>query len=220
MNPIEPQRSSYPDRCGVLPPVVRRHLADLNRQYVALGLEPRLREDPRFAWAASVRDCLQGLASGERDRLAATPFTLFRLLPAGGSADCTQQGVQDGPATEPGDELALRLASFSHQAVFLAGSLAASLPLACSLLLGLTNASHALLRDALPSQLARIASHPGLIRPRWPGHEAFWTLLAGAARCGSVERLRWAHCVGLCLFGAADSGAADPDGRPLRLRPA
>jgi len=192
----------------VLAPTLQQRLADLNRQYLELGLEPELADDPRFGWAPAVRRQLQEVVVAERMRLAAVPFALFRLEPPGDAAGSVATRVEDTSTGERSRGLAARLASFAHQAAFLASTLAGTLPLASSLLLGLREPAQATLRDALPSQLAAIAEHPGLIRPRWPTHETWWTLVVDAARRGTVSGLRWTHCFGLCLIGAADARAA------------
>lgn len=213
--PLPEPSHGVPGRCGVLPPVIRQQLADLNRQYIELGLEPGMEQDPRFSWSPAVRRRLGELEPGERVRAAATPFALFRLDPTG-AADGIRPGVQEGPCTAPSTAHAARLLSFAHQAAFLAGSLAASVPLASSLLLGVTAPAQAMLRTALPSQLAQIAQSQSLIRARWPAHETFWALLAGAAQRGSAAGLEWAYCIGSCLVGRVEresDAACEPRSR-------
>jgi hypothetical protein len=209
MGPTSPdgQATGLGNHFGVLAPALRQRLADLNRQYLELGLEPELADDPRFAWAPAVRRRLQDVVVAERNRLAAVPFALFRLEPPGGPSGAAGVRVEDTSVADRSRTVAERLASFAHQAAFLASTLAGTIPLASSLLLGLGEPAQVLLREALPSQLAAIAAHPSLIRPRWPAHETWWTLVVDAARRGTVTGLRWTHCFGLCLLGAADARA-------------
>jgi hypothetical protein len=89
-------------------------------------------------------------------------------------------------------------------------------PLASELVLGLSACAQSLLAEARPSEVAELALRPGLICPRWPAHERFWSVLSHAARDGSPVALQWAHCLGLCLFGARDF--ASPATRPRARR--
>ena len=68
-----------PVRNGLLPPAVRRDLADLNSQYLELGLVGALESDPRFGWSEAVRRCLLGTDPMTRARMASSPFALFDL---------------------------------------------------------------------------------------------------------------------------------------------
>jgi hypothetical protein len=91
------------------------------------------------------------------------------------------------------------------------------MPLATRVFLDLAPATQAMLGELRPSQLAGLAARPDLVRPRWPRHVRCWDLLAGAARCNAAAALQWAHCFGLCLFGA-DDGTAQVPLQPSRAR--
>jgi len=59
---------------------VRRDVADLNRQFLELGLSPDLAGDARFAWSDPVRCGSSRPTTQTRARMAACPFTFFELL--------------------------------------------------------------------------------------------------------------------------------------------
>jgi hypothetical protein len=201
---------------GVLPPSLRRDLADINRQYLDLGLDPGLQDDPRFGWSPAVRRCLAGIDPSSRARIAASPFAFFDLILPASLPDPALDRVEDGDRGLQHDVLPGRLASFAHQVAFLARQLVITSPLASELVLGLSACAQSLLAEARPSEVAELALRPGLICPRWPAHERFWSVLSHAARDGSPVALQWAHCLGLCLFGASDF--ASPATRPRARR--
>jgi len=66
-----------------------------------------------------------------------------------------------------------------------------------------------------PSEVAHFAAGPDVVRPRWPSHPRFWSMLQGAARINSAALLQSAHCLGICLLGP-DFKALAP--RPTRTR--
>jgi hypothetical protein len=204
-SPSPADASFAPARDGLLSAVLRRDLADLNSQYLELGLLPSLVPDPRFGWSEAVRGCLHDTDAAARARIAGSPFALFEVaLPAGPHREPTPR-VEDGlPSTAP-DACDGRVLSFAHQVVFMAWRLVEGAPLAARVVLGLPPVVEARLRELRPSQLASIAADPCLIRPRWPRHARFWGMLAGAARRDSPTALRWAQCVGVCLLGSGDA---------------
>jgi len=205
-----------PVRTGLLSPALRRDLADLNAQYLDLGLAPSLDGDPRFGWSEPVRRCLLEADHATRARVAAVPFALFDLvLPAGHLATPPARVEDSRAATGPGTWQG-RCESFAHQAVFLARRLVEGEPLALRVVLGLPDDVQQWLAECRLAQLAEFAASPRAIRPRWRLHLRFWEMLVGAARRGSPGALQWAHCIGLCLIGASDADAAPP---PPRRRP-
>jgi hypothetical protein len=207
-----------PVRHGLLPPGLRRDLADLNAQYLELATTADRAADPRFGWSEEIRLSLQGLDADIRVRMAAAPFALFRLvLPAVPPPLATPCGVADLPRPLPGAGWQPRCDSFVHQVAFFARRLVDGAPLSAHLVLDLTPEAQVMLGQLCPSQLASLAANPGLVRPRWPGHLRYWEMLAAAARRASPEALQWAHCVGVCLLGAEDGPAApDPRNGPRR----
>jgi hypothetical protein len=210
-----------PVRHGLLPPAVRRDLTDLNRQYLELGLVGALENDPRFGWSEAVRQCLLETDSTTRMRMASSPFALFDLaLPA--AAPGPASWIADAPPVASTGDWQGRCLSFALQAAFLALRLVERAPYAARVALGLSAADEARLADLKPSEVAELAWTPGLVCARWPRHQRFWEMLAGAARRDSARALQWTHCVGLCLFGSDGSAngpkPAQPSGKHRRRR--
>ncbi len=211
---------------GFLMPAVRRDLADLNRQFLELGLTAELAGDPRFSWSDGVRAGLLRTDGATRNRMADCPFALFEIVlpPGGKSAAAVSPRVEDalrGPAVaEPWRS---RCLAFVHFALFVAWRLADAVPLATRVALGLAPAAELQLNEMCPSEVAGLADCPSLIRPRWPAHSRFWGMLQGAATAKCPLSLQWAHCVGICLLGAdlnqlsaASAATAAPRHRPSR----
>jgi len=199
---------------GLLSPSLRRDLADLNAQYLELGLTAELEGDPRFAWAGEVRDCLRAAEVATLARVAAAPFALFDLLVSRGP-EATVPRVEDSRPSVRAHSLLIRCESFAHQAVFLARRVAEADTPASRVVLALSVEARARLMDSRPSQLAELARDPRTIRPRWPLHANFWQTLVGASRRDSPAAVEWAHCIGLCLIGA-DERAPLPRRRARR----
>lgn len=205
---------------GVLSPAFRRDLADLNRQFLELGLAPELASDPRFAWSEPVRAGLLGTDSATRDRMAGCPFALFEIhLPATRTtAGIVPSRVQDGAAAmAPAEPWHARCLAFGHFALFVALRFADIAPLATRIALGLSSAAELRLKEMCPSEVAQLATSPDVIRPRWPAHPRFWAMLRWAVRSGAPSALQWTHCVGICLLGsefsAVESGPVGPTPR-------
>ena len=203
---------------SLLPPALRRDLADLNAAYLDLGLTPGLDADPRFAWSEPVRCCLAEIDAETRGRLATVPFALFDLVLPSTPPSASPGRVEDGrlvgvPAGWQG-----RIESFAHQALFLARRLVEREPLAPRVVLGLQDEVQQWLSDCRFALLAQSAVDPAVIKPRWRGHLRFWEMLVGAVRRNSPAALQWAHCTGLCLIGAGDGevAARPPPRRPRR----
>ncbi len=211
-----------PIRSGLLPPAVRRDLADLNSQYLELGLDPGHENDPRFGWSDAVRRCLLEADPATRLRMAFAPFALFDLALPAASGTYPAARVADDPWVASVGDGQGRCSSFAMQAAFLALRLAESAPYAARVALGLSAADEVRLAGLKPSEVAEMARSPGLLCARWPRHLRFWEMLAGAARRDSAGALQWTHCVGLCLFGsegpASGPKPAQPSGkhRPRR----
>ena len=210
-----------PARHGLLPPALRRDLADLNGQYLGLALAAEAAADPRFGWEDSIRRRLRAVDAATLATMSAVPFALFRLcLPCPPDREAAA-GIADQQWAGSGTGWRGRCASFAHQAVFFARQLVDAAPLSANVVLDLAPEARALLGGLCPSQLAAVALHPGLVRPRWPAHQRFWEMLEEAARSRSAVALQWAHCAGVCLLGADDPGAAatylaGPRRRPRR----
>lgn len=205
-------------RRGILAAELRRDLADLNRQYLQLGLTPALADDARFAWTEPVRRALGELPVETLDRLAAVPLALFELAfgRAGGSP--VSAGVEDSrPRSIAADPLA-RCDSLAQQAVHFARRMVDADGLAAGYVLDMSIATRAWLVERRPSELAEIARHPGFLGPRWRLNVDLWRGLIGAVRRDSAMALQWACCMGVCLTGAGrrEPPPAPPHGRPCR----
>ncbi len=209
---------------GLFTPELRRDLADLNGQYLELGPGAGPGADPRFAWSEPVRVRLSSVDVATRAKMASVPFALFRLvLPPEGATGARGGGIADLPWPEAEPAWQGRCLSFAHQAAFFARRLLDGAPLAATLVLDLAPQAQSLLARCCPSEIASAAAHPGLIRPRWPGHLRFWEWLEAAARSESESSLQWANCMAVCQLGAdSDDGAdrpapgRDPPRRPRR----
>jgi hypothetical protein len=203
---------------GILTPAIRRDLADLNRLYLELALSPELWFDPRFAWCDAVRSALVRSDQLTRSRMAACPFALFEIhVPVDRPAAVTapfrvEENVALAAAGEPWQARCLAFAQF---ALFAALRLADAAPLAVRIALGLTPAAERQLHGMCPTEMARAAASPDVVRPRWPSNPRFWAILHGAARADSASLLQSAHCFGICLLWP-DVKAMSPQLPPAR----
>jgi hypothetical protein len=203
---------------GFLTQALRRDLADVNRQFLELALEPALAGDPRFALPDEVG---RGLTAGGEalvSRVAACPFTLFRvaLTQGGGPAVDRGSGVEDARRPLVDAATCARTHSFAYMALFLAWRLADDAPLALRFVLGLSEAEELLLNETRPSDLLRLAYAPQLIGPRWLRETRYWRLLLRAAATDTESTLRRVHCAGICLVVA---GLRMHDARSIGKRP-
>jgi len=197
-------------RGNLLGPVIRRDLADLNRQFLELSLDPSLGNDARFCHSAAVRAGLAGCSAEALERLALCPFSLFQLrLPEPmGTAPFSAGRVADARMPQQLEiATTARCQSFVLLSLSVARQLADGVPLSPRIALGVTAHVETRLAAMGPSELACLAAWSGLVRPRWPRHDRYWGMLIAAA-CGTdPEWLQWAHCVGLCLPGVPSATA-------------
>jgi hypothetical protein len=203
---------------GIFARSVRRDLADLNLQYLELGLRPDAGSDPLFAWSAEVRREIELAEPDVRDRMAACPFAFFEIhLPAGNPVPGTEISVEAGRVEDrsngagagagAGVVRPAACAVFTHGALFTAWRLADSAPLAARIAFGLSAAAELELNETCPTRIALLASHPGAVKARWPAHWRFWAVLRHAARSESAVALQLAHCMGICLMDLEPAGA-------------
>jgi hypothetical protein len=213
--PESPGRMSHH---GFLAPSLRRDVADVNRQFLELALEPALAGDPRFELPDEVGRELATGGEALVSRVAACPFTLFRvaLTEDGGPAVDRGSGVEDARRPLVDAATCARTHSFAYMALFLAWRLANDAPLALRFVLGLSEAEELLLNETRPSDLLRLAYAPQLIGPRWQRETRYWRLLLRAAVSNTESTLRRAHCAGICLVVA---GLRMHDTRSIRKRP-
>ena len=208
-------------RHGFLTPAIRRDVADVNRRFLDLGLDPALAGDPRFSLPDDVVPILRSGGNALLSRVAACPFTLFQISLAHGRLGGLDRapGVEDTRRPLLDAATTGRTLSFAHVAVFLAWRLADDEPLAFRIVLGLSAGDELLLNQTPAVDLPRLASAPRLIEPRWIGHPRYWRLLVRAAAAGGDATLQRVHCAGLCMV-VADLWGQDgrpPDG-PGRVR--
>src|SRR5262245_13418969 len=203
---------------GFLTPALRRDLADVNRQFLELALEPPLAGDPRFALPDEVGGALAAGGDALMSRVAACPFTLFRvtLTPGGGPGVDRGSGVEDARRPLVDAATCARTHAFAHMALFFAWRLADDAPLALRFVLGLSEADELLLNETRPSDLLRLAHAPQLIGPRWLHEARYWRLLLRAAASDAESTLRRVHCAGICLVVA---GLRPHETRPGGARP-
>jgi hypothetical protein len=198
---------------GLLTPTIRRDVADLNRRFLDLAIEPALAGDSRFALPDEIRAPLRAGGAELLGRVAACPFTLFEVSLAHcrlGGVD-GRAGVEDTRRLPVDPATVARAHSFENVAVFLAWRLADGEPLAFRIVLGLSTTDELLLNQTRSSDLPGLANAPQLIRPRWTRHPRFWRLLVRAAAVPGEATLQRVHCAGICMIVADLHG---PDGRP------
>jgi hypothetical protein len=198
---------------GFLTPAIRRDVADLNRRFLDLALEPSLAGDPRFALPDDIPALLRAGGHDLLSRVAACPFTLFQVSLEHGRPSGLDRaaGVEDARRSPIDAATSGRALSFAHVAVFLAWRLADDEPLAFRIVLGLSAGDELLLNQTRHSDLPRLANAPRLIAPRWTGHPRYWRLLVRAAAAGGDATLQRVHCAGICMVVADLWGQ---DGRP------
>jgi hypothetical protein len=140
------------------------------------------------------------------ERVVWAPVALFELnLPSIDDAHSWRpDGVDDAarPQSDPPRSEVRR--SFGLVALGVVRRLAEGMPLASRIAFGLAPHSESRLSSLTPSESFRLASWHGLVRPRWPGHSRYWTMLAGAAVGSRKEDLHWAYSAGLCLLGQCE----------------
>jgi hypothetical protein len=211
-----------PAQGGIFTRSVRRDLTDLNRQYLELGLRADTVADPLFAWSESVRREIQAASPAVLARMAACPFALFEIrVPSGNPPPGADPGSDAGRVEDRsrggGESGALTAAciAFTHGALFTAWRLVDSAPLAARIAFALSPAAELELSDTCPTRIAVLASHPGVVRARWPQQPRFWERLRDAAQADSSQSLQWAHCFGLCLIDGERLGAHTDDHEAL-----
>ncbi len=188
---------------NLLDPAVRRDIADLNRLFLAHALDPGHGADCWFQLPAATVRRLAEVPPEARERAACSPISLFELaLPRDDEAPPWRlESVADTDAEFADRARDQTRRSFGLVALSVARRLAESVPYSSRIAFGLGSTAEARLSALTPSDSFRLASWPGLVRPRWPGHSRYWSLLAEAA-AGTVQAdLNWAYSAGLCLLG-------------------
>ena len=209
---------------NLLNPAVRREISGLNRLFLERAIGLRHAGDPWFGIPRAASERLASASPEAWDRAAACPIALFELrLPDPAAESAPFEGVGEDTAT-PGDALVAETRrAFGITALGVARSLCDSLPLATRIAFGLDPRLEAQLGTMTLSESYRLAAWPGLIRPRWSGHERFWSLFADAVAGG--EAVHWAYTTGLCLLAHCERQpttvvySARTRARPAHRRP-
>ena len=184
-------------------PAVRRDIADLNRLFLAHALDPGHGADCWFQLPTATVRRLVEVPPEARERAACSPISLFELaLPQDDEPPPWRlESVADTDARTVERTRGETRRSFGLVALGVARRLAESVPFSSRIAFGLGSTSEARLSSLSPSESFRLATWPGLVRPRWPGHARYWSLLADAAAGTVKEDLYWAYSAGLCLLG-------------------
>jgi hypothetical protein len=191
---------------NLLNPAVRRDIADLNRLFLTHAMDPVHRADSWFQLPAATIQQFELAPPEALERAVAVPLALFELvLPDPGSATDWRTGAVGDAERHPGDQPRGEVRrSFGLVALGVVRRLAEGVPGAARIAFGLPASSETRLSALSPAEAFRLASWQGLIRPRWPSHTRFWTMLAGAAAGSRNDDLRWAYSAGLCLLGQCE----------------
>ncbi len=212
---------------NLLNPAVRRDIADLNRLFLGRALDPAFRDDPWFCLPAAAIDRLAVAPAEALERAAQSPVALFEIrLPMPETQD---QRQDSGVADATGAEFLERSRIESRRAFGLAAlgvlrRLGEGMPLSPRIAFGLDAGIETRLAALSLSESFEVAAWPGLVRPRWPGHERYWRVLADAVMCD--DGVHWAYATGLCLLGQCERQAAlvaysaRRQPRPAHRRPA
>jgi hypothetical protein len=214
--------AAWPHQGNLLNSTVRRDIADLNRLFLAHALDPGHGADCWFQLPMATVRRLVEVRPEARERAACSPISLFELaLPLEDEVPPWRlESVADTDAQVVDRARAETRRSFGLVALAVARRLAENVPFSSRIAFGLGSTCEARLSALTPSDSFRLASWPGLVRPRWPGHARYWNLLAEAAAGTVQEDLNWAYSTGLCLLGHCER---DPviarDGPARRGRP-
>jgi hypothetical protein len=219
---LTPLGTAWPQRGNLLNPAVRRDIADLNRLFLAHALDPGHGSDCWFQLPAATVKRLAEITPEARERAACSPISLFELaLPREDEVPPWRlESIADTDAEFVDRARCETRRSFGLVALSVARRLAEIVPFSSRIAFGLGSASEARLSALTPSDSFRLASWPGLVRPRWPGHSRYWSLLAEAA-AGTVQAdLNWAYSAALCLLGHCERDPVNVrGGLARRVRP-
>jgi len=186
---------------------VRRDITGLNRLFLERVIDPVSALDPWFVVPAPAVARLAGATHEARERAAHSPVALFEVtLPDAGDPSAWRSGAV---ADEPGLDAAGRgqveaRRSFGLAALGVVRGLLEGSPMSPRIAFGLGPAHEEQLAAMSIAESYRLASWPGLIRPRWPAHARYWEVLADAAIGSGAEAMRWAYATGLCLLGQCE----------------
>ncbi len=215
---LTPPHTVWLHQGNLLNSAIRRDIADLNRLFLAHALDPGHGADCWFQLPVATVKRLVEVAPEARERAALSPISLFELaLPRDDEAPPWRlESVADTNGEFVDRARGETRRSFGLVALSVARRLAENVPFSSRIAFGLGSTSEARLSALTPSDSFRLASWPGLVRPRWPGHPRYWSLLAEAA-AGTVQAdLTWAYSAGLCLLGHCERDPVIARGGPAR----
>jgi hypothetical protein len=186
---------------NLLNATIRREITDLNRLFLDCALDARLEADPWFRVPESARQRLLVAPLDVLDRAACSPVALFELdLPV--SDDAHRVGVAEASDAEEASRGQVeRRRSFGIAVLQVVRRMADDLPLSTRIAFGLGPVAEGRARGLTLAESYRLACWSGLIRPRWPGYEHYWSALVDAAIEPATDVLHWAYSAGLCLLG-------------------
>lgn len=186
---------------------VRRDITGLNRLFLERVLDPVSATDPWFSVPAPAMTRLAEAPQEAKERAAQSPVALFevRLPDTGDALAWRSDAVADDPGSNPArrgqDEMRR---TFGLAALEVVRRLLEGSPLSPRIAFGLGPVHEAQLAAMSIAESYRLASWPGLIRPRWPAHARYWEVLANAATGTGADAMRWAYATGLCLLGQCE----------------
>ena len=211
---------------NLLNPAVRREITDLNRLFLERALQAHAAEDAWYRLSSAAFGRLAGAPPDARERVAHCPIALFELrLPdtTTTEAGCNDTGERDSDLVPGAGSQTEARRAFGMAVLGVARRLREGVPLAPRIAFGLDARVEAQLAAISLSETYRVAAWPGLIRPRWPQHDRFWSLLVEAVSCG--DGIQWAYTAGLCLLAQCErepavvAYSARPRARPGHRRP-
>jgi hypothetical protein len=202
---------------------VRREIADLNLLYLDHAMDPEDGQDEWFGVPPPALAVLAGASPDARMRTASSPVVLFQMVlpPDPLASERCGRGIADGAraARSGRDGRADVRRSFGLVALGVARRMLQGSPLASRIAFGLAPETSLRLSSLTPSESFALACFPGLIRPRWSGHERYWRALAAAASDPLEGRLDWAFRAGLCLMSWCERQRTPQVEVPVRRPP-
>jgi hypothetical protein len=192
---------------NLLNAAVRRDITGLNRLFLERVLDPESAAHPWFRIPAAAVARLTLALPEARERAAGSPVALFEVtLPHPGDVSVWRSDAvadQADPGAEGRGQAEIRR-SFGLAALEVVRRLVEGAPLAPRIAFGLEPVAEAQLAALSIAESYRLASWPGLIRPRWPAHTRYWEALTDAAAGDGPDVMRWVYSAGLCLLGQCE----------------
>lgn len=208
------------DGAAVASPVLHAALLarirELNFDYLDLLTMRAHLDDPQHRFPPTTLRAIRDLSTDARRRLAAAPYTLFRLHL---ERACLWSDACNGArSTEQRYAMSNRAhAGFCDAVLLYAWHVASTARVALRLAYGIDDETAKRLLVAPLWRLKRIAhDHPEVLAPRWPTNPAFWPQLVALADAGEDARLRAALLLGHQLIAGELQGGSAISG-PSRI---